>query len=435
MAAALRRAGMQHGNGGSQPRPMGFGGPAKIYKFRPRPGPPLPLYDLPPPIKYRNAVRAISMVPKPAPMFIPAPRFGAWIGPGLAALALYDFVSPFFSKPPQPAQVIPQPGWNCYHYSPPHGIVEQACGYNLGWASQALLGSTNCASWHYYAQTMFKASNGNLIMAGPLRGGVYGCQRINTAHVWHYPYSSTPGRWNPTIKPYTPGRTYPFHAPVFDPAPYMDPLVNPAPSVSPQPEPGVLPRTPQQPRPAPGRIAPQRHPRYVPGRGPKFNPIHDPYSPPLPAPFKPPKYTPPYVTPSDDYHVGPGTGPSPAPLPGRHIQGPDKEPTKKRKLGKGGLAGDIYGHATELGDLFDNLANSMPASYRAAYYKQSGLHNKGLYLVRNWRNIDPGAAMGNIVEDHFKDKLIGMLQGKGGNYWPGMRGPNLTRIGGGLGRF
>lgn len=263
----------------------------------------------------------------------------------------------------------------------------------------------------------------------------------------HWSYRRRTGQPDPGVIPkYIPGRVVPLPSPMPMADPYLDPGIRPwrIPKPGPQPLPvRTVPRPGRTPAPAPSP-RPQRAPRPRPGSPTRPAPRApvapgDPDLKPIPdytRPDRPPLYT----SPATNIPVPlPGESKSPPVTPGRHVHAPASpgKNERKRKLGRGGRAGDLYGAATEAGDLADALASALPPSFQKEYRKQKGLHNKAKYLARNWRHIDPGKAARAWAEDNAEDAAIG-LANKAGNRitkhpnWRGMRGVGPTRIGGGL---
>lgn len=274
------------------------------------------------------------------------------------------------------------------------------------------------------------------------QGGIW--ERRSTSpdryrHIWSYRRRT--GAPDPGVIPrYIPGRVVPLPADPFPmEAPWSDPAIQPWPQTRPQP---------QRVRPAPDSVPsplrnprPQRTPSPRPGRPPFPRPRAVPGDPDLRAlpPWLLPR-APRYTDPSVDHPVPlPGEQRPPPPRPGVHVQAPASKGKneRKRKLGKGGLPGSLYGAATEAKDMADALANAMPPSYRWEYRKQEGLHNKVKYLARNWRHIDPRKAALNIAADQAEDRAVGIANKMGNRitkhpYWRGMRGVSPTRMSGGF---
>lgn len=428
MAALAKRSGSQHGFGGSDPRPQRVYRPAN-KNWRPIPFAPLPRTGKPFGRLGRGLVRL-------------TPYKRAWdtgyaLGGLIRQLTGGSNEGDLYGAPwAQTAAKWSNPNgaYNfCFCPTPAGGptvFVSKTI------ASLTGTGDNRCV--------VGRCQGGQAVVIDSpttVQGGIWARTATNPdryAHVWSY--ARRVGAPNPGVLPqYNPSRV----VPVEHPWPMADPWLDP--NNSPWPLPAVRPAPLPRPQPSPAP-EPNRNPRPV--RTPRPRPIPsprprpDPSRPPLPAPGanRPPNpRIPPYMSPGVEYRPSPGTGKDPAPKPILHPQTPPGagKNERKRKLGRGGRAGDLYGAATEAGDLADALASALPPSYQKEYRKQKGLHNKAKYLARNWRHIDPGKAARAWAEDKAEDAAIG-LANKAGNRitkhpnWRGMRGVSPTRIGGGL---
>jgi len=330
---------------------------------------------------------------------------------------------------------------------------------------QSLGGPTDVTTWHYALQVPtsgFSLVEGEIVVPA-YRGLIFigpeviapPFPRYNTAYVWGFWGGKTsvvhvqPARnpttipietpWPTTAPEFMPGiKSIP--SPVYRPSPALPrptewPVADPAPQpgVRPSPQPRVEPDRPR-------RDQPRTRPRPRPGRPPRPRFPPDPSRPPIREP-NPETGLPPYVVPSTDFHVGPGTGVRPRPVQSTHTRKPAPPGTKeKRKIrwDARNAAGGLYGAATEVKDVADAIAKSMPSDYQKAYRQTPGLHNKLAFLLRNWRKIDAANAILNVAEDQLKDYVIGKSNSMASKaitkspYWRSPRGPGIAR-GGGIG--
>lgn len=426
MAALAKRSGLQHGLGGSDPKP-GRLLRAANKNWRSPPFVPLPRY-----------AKAFGRLGRGIIRISPYRRIwdlGYGVGRVLRQLNTGTNYGDLYGSPwarTNPSWSNPSGAYNfCFCPAPapgPQVFVKQTN------ASLTGSGDNRCI--------VNRCVGGQAVTISPpdtVSGGIWARTATSPdryGHVWSY--ARRVGAPNPGVIPqYNRSRV----VPVEHPWPMVDPWLDPA--NSPWPLPAVRPAPAPSPQPAP---APAPTPRPRPVRTPRPRPVPsprprpDPSRPPLPMPGanRPPvPRIPPYYTPGIQYTVSPGPGRNPAPQPVLHPEVPPGggKNERKRKLGKGGLPGDLYGAATEVKDVADALAKALPASYRADYFKQKGLHNKVKYLARNWRYIDPAKAARNVIEDQAEDALIGRANQAANRitkhpYWRGMRGAGFTRASG-----
>lgn len=149
----------------------------------------------------------------------------------------------------------------CYSYRADRDIHSAACNFAESYMNISATTpdpSGNCPSWHYATQVptggfqpgmkINITSNNRLISIGPQRGGIYGCERMDMAHVWQYKNKSGQQvQFFPRVVPIPesvpvppadvdtglgPGRR-----PRPRPEPYEDPIISRWPKDHPVPEP------------------------------------------------------------------------------------------------------------------------------------------------------------------------------------------------------
>lgn len=166
---------------------------------------------------------------------------------------------------------------------------------------------------------------------------------------------------------------------------------------------------------APRVVSPPRYwpePDYAPLRLP--SPAAVPYSPPVRDPFAPPRGRPrprPYQRPSIDLEASPGPGRNPVvrPQPGLHNQVPPGPGEKEKKTKADyGIAGRLYGAATEVKDFLDCFAKNLQG-YRCG--TQDGLHMYAECIYRNFHRVNAGGVIRCLAEQQIQDAAIGKLSG------------------------
>lgn len=89
----------------------------------------------------------------------------------------------------------------------------------------------------------------------------------------------------------------------------------------------------------------------------------------------------------------------------------------------------LYHGATEVGDLFDSLADAMPKETGCG--KLPGFQ-KAACVINNWDQIDWAEAAINVIKNEIEDQLVGRASGKLSDASVGARGkgyhaPNTTQ--------
>lgn len=232
--------GREHGRGGSDSRhferknPMRFG-PRSPGRYVPNFGK-RPQYRVPtPPAHYPN--------PNPGPAISrPMPNFGGLASGLLTAWQLYELYDGYqqYFRLSGPRAWIPPRDADCYSYYAPYDVPNPSCGFRQGQWSFGLLGPIDCSTWHYTGQPQSgeagePLSLGNTIVGiGPLEGGLFGCERMSNAHVWHFSGPSEVGEFRPAISPLPRNQPEPALDPLpvykpepqapYDPLPYESPI-------------------------------------------------------------------------------------------------------------------------------------------------------------------------------------------------------------------
>jgi len=344
----------------------------KPHVPKPRPSKAVPPQTQPYVAPATNPFRALNWVTRFA-------KIGYRISPHLRAVGYaWDAVSYFEGGWYRTAEKFtPAPGYSCYSYAPALDNPSVACNNGYWWGTFAYAGSgTNCNTWHYGAQALpGKNLYSRGFMRGPLLGGIYGCQRVNYAHVWIYPSGMPDAAKAPKVVPsfVTPLPNYNFDR-------FGDPLPEP------QAEPEMAPILPMRPYEVPAM-------EYDPERSPPVEIV-------------------------------------------RHIQGRDfpGSPTKKRVVIKGGpvarVAGAVFGNATEGLDLANALWEALPKEKRTPYASQK-------QKVQDvWKHLDDvnwyDAGL-NVALQQASDFIIGKLNkkaiapyiknGPAAKYWVRPTGP------------
>ena len=372
--------------------------PKAPYKFRPGPKP-MQRYPLPKPIF--RLPGGPKHWPRPLGNLVPP-----WlrIGKNLYHMADFYYSSLYGRQNPQTAgafrRIGNEGGWNCYHFKP-LGYPPYICPPYQGpiMLSGSQNQANNCPTWHYTAQVIPAPSwaptqTGYRAYAGPKRGGIFGCARMDFEHVWRGGSGSVSVPIGPNLR--------------------IIPTVIPLPL--PAPEPPAIVDGGVEPAPRPGRPLPDY--KYP------------------PAPYEDPAFEP-----RPDF--------SPRPALHRRVKPDGKRERKGFFLNQGLLKkiGDGYGKLTEVKDFLDALAAGLPTRldkngkeipgkeyYEYRYAK--GLQNKAKVLLKYWNKIDPQKAAWAYVKAQAADYAVGKLnQGvadrlAGSGYWRSPRGPGVFRQGG-----
>lgn len=152
---------------------------------------------------------------------------------------------------------------------------------------------------------------------------------------------------------------------------------------------------------------------WNPGRGPV--PLYEPnpYLPPF-APVPEP-YPYPVAPPVPTARPLPLRGYGPKALPrARERPLPQKAPPRVRERKVKGLKGrvllalmGVLHTLTEIGDFVDAVAKGLSSADKRAYNEQSGLHEKFLFLMKNYDRIDYEVALDAVIENEIQDRILG----------------------------
>lgn len=289
----------------------------------------------------------------------------------------------------------------CYSYSAPLDTPSLECG-GVNWSEWGPLNWWNptCEGWHYGNQAWgspngpfganitFWNSNGVYMFAGPLQGGIFGCERYNVAHtifIGNSPFASEIAALD-VVKIIPPIFPLPELNP--DTAPALDPL-------------------------------PRDNPAYRPRRMRKLKPYELPAME-LQVEQQPSGRTRARFNPNSSHkRVPPSKG----------------ESEDKGNVPTRGIPA-IYGGFTEFVDFIDALNKALPKDKRIK--GQATIIDKVANLMTNWRHIDPYDAALEVLFQHYQDKAIGRagqygqkatenLAKKG--YWKSIRGISISRPG------
>lgn len=128
-------------------------------------------------------------------------RFSPWLRAVDTALDIYDFAT-WLLRPGQMPSVIFTGSPTCSTYRPDRDIPTPTCNYayHLGTGN---VGAGNCSSFHSGAQALVPIqAHHNAWLYGPLRGGIYACERFDVAYVVRYANAATRNANPPIITPY-----------------------------------------------------------------------------------------------------------------------------------------------------------------------------------------------------------------------------------------
>ena len=410
MAAPQTRTGKSHRSGGSDPRPAFFmsvamkaGLEASGHLPKPRQMPPvLPRYTLPRPIRFPNR----TPLPKAQPL--PGWRISKPINRLLAPLVLTEaalLALPLFEQAwgrktvgKYMLDLSNAPGrTHCYSYSSALDTPTFQCGYaSIGETGPLNWWDVECSGWHYgnqawgdnpvnpvgFTMQFPTGYHGRYLFAGPLVGGIFGCERYNMAHVIFVGNSPFPAEQAAldTVKVRQAVLPIPYAVP--QPAPAMDFLL-------------------------------ADNPAYRPKLQPQLKP---------------------YEVPANTFAVS-GNTISKVPVTVHQLVRPPKSVREeKRKVGSRGIPA-VYGGFTEFLDLVESLEKALPKQYRPK--KGATLFDRIGNLMRNYDKIDVFDAASNIADNHYQDKAIGLgaQYGKRATarfaekgYWKSIRGISVSRL-------
>lgn len=289
---------------------------------------------------------------------------------------------------------------SCYSYEAKVPTFE--CGGDGMWFQPRTAAANTCHLYHQNAQATitgmagqpvdFKAVRGFMISIGPLRGGVFNCERMDLEHTWQYLYTKTGSGYRPSgrisarrkSRPLPDGRLYPD--PAFDPA-----------------------------------IKSQGS-----NRGDRRD--RDPVK--YERREKPLK---PYE--SAAVSARPGSGSDkfrPGPPHVEEKPGPNAN-EKKRKF-PSELIDKYYGPLTEAKDMLGVIEDSMGDNRCKAPGRT--IQERVSCVLRNWRHVDPYSLAANYAKEQAQDYMIGKIGNahkkafqhaaeKG--YWRSLRGGSVSR--------